>query len=472
MGYLPQFTNDIFISYRHASNDAHDKWIDSFCEELRARLAELVGEVQIWRDNPEIRAGDQWRPEIVAALDTAAIFLAIISKTYLDSNVCRNELDHFLGCAKNEAAQRRIVRIFKQPPKSEQEFPQELGEMHHHEFYQWNPPGSDRFQELGPGKDDAIARQYWETFERLAQDLMDQLETLKGIARKNAVCTVYLASVGPELNSEREKLRSDLLQRGYLIVPEREYLWNASDFREKIVADLEAAKVSVHLVASIPSIVPETPKRARIQLELATETMKHREKPLPLVWVQPADKPDAAASDLIDYVKKELANEGVEYWQGSLEDFKTQICKKLPKPQKQTASKSTNEIALILEESDLALTGGISSQLVDKLGVETNRIKFTGTVPKDPATFKKALDRCDKCIVFWKTQSEDWVRAVLAIDALAGHIGQERLCVYAAAQTTEEQKTFRTTKARVILAVPEGNEAELREFLTTSIGVR
>src|SRR5688572_295536 len=130
MGYVPRFKNDIFISYRHVSNEAHDKWIDAFCGALGASLAELVGNVTIWRDEAAIRAGDQWRPEIAAALDDTAIFLAIVSRTYFDSDVCRNELDGFLGRIKDasEALQRPIVPIFKQPPKLDQEMPQELAE--------------------------------------------------------------------------------------------------------------------------------------------------------------------------------------------------------------------------------------------------------------------------------------------------------------------------------------------------------
>src|SRR5580704_13926944 len=125
MGYLPQFKNDIFISYRRVSNEGEDRWVDAFCDRLRARLADLVGDITIWRDSAAIRAGDQWRPEIAEALDNAAIFLAIISRTYFDSDVCRAELDRFLGCAKEaaEAMQRRIVPIFKQPTKPDQELP-------------------------------------------------------------------------------------------------------------------------------------------------------------------------------------------------------------------------------------------------------------------------------------------------------------------------------------------------------------
>jgi hypothetical protein len=331
MGYLPQFKNDLFISYRRVANEAHDAWVDAFCEALRTSLKELVGDVSIWRDEEALRAGSPWRPEIAQALNDAAIFLAIISRTYLDSDECRKELDTFLGRLKDASTgtQRMIVPIFKQPPKPDQELPREVGDVHRHEFFRWDPPGSPRFRELGPDPDGADTRAFWETLGRVAQDIMVALEALRGAARTRALGTVFVARVGPEIELERERLRSDLQQRGYLVVPEHEYLWNADDFRARIDADLDAARLCIHLVAKMESIEPETAERAQLQLKLAHEAMKRSARPPPLVWIQPASAVDPSARALIDYIEGDLANDGVEYWRGGLEDLKTQIYDKL-----------------------------------------------------------------------------------------------------------------------------------------------
>src|SRR5262245_1630492 len=98
-----QFKNDIFVSYRRAANEAHDNWVDAFCAALRASLVELVGDGSIWRDESELVQGTKWRQEIAEALNNAAIFIAIISRTYLDSDECRKELDIFLGQLKDAA---------------------------------------------------------------------------------------------------------------------------------------------------------------------------------------------------------------------------------------------------------------------------------------------------------------------------------------------------------------------------------
>jgi hypothetical protein len=471
MAYVPQFKNDIFVSYRHAANEGQDKWVDAFCDGLRASLVDLVGDITIWRDSSELRAGDQWRPEIVDALDNAAIFLAIISRTYFDSEVCRNEFDQFLGRCKNAAAAlpSRIVPIFKQPVKPDQELPPELAETHHHEFFQLDPPGSPFFREFRPGTDEEAAHRFLETLGRLAQDLMNTLETLKGNARKQAVGRVFLASVGPELRPEREKLRSDLQQRGYLVLPEREYLWNASDFRERIAHDLDASQLCLHQVARTASVEPRTQERAKLQLELATAAMKAKSKPLPLVWIQPATETDAAVQPLIDCIERHLANDGVEYWQGSLEDFKTQVYDKLRPPRRDVHS-AAGEIAVIVEEGDIEATSALNDLLATTLRVEPRRIKFSGMNPSCSAPLARTLERCRRAVVFWGRQPEEWVSELLERPELSAAFGSDRLGVFAAAPVTGEKSTFRTNRARIIVqSEARRDEMEMRSFLQVEV---
>ena len=220
----------------------------------------------------------------------------------------------------------------------------------------------------------------------------------------------------------------------------------------------------MHQVARTASVDPHSAEHARVQLELATLAMKSKGKPLPLVWVQPAGDTDETARGLIDYIKRELANEGVEYSQGSLEDFKTQMYDKLPR---RTVAE-VREVALLVEESDIAATGDISALLVDKLGVDPRRIKLSGSNLDDPSCLAKVMARCRKCVMFWGAQPEEWVSDVLTLDALADYIGKENLCVYGAPPASPGKSTFRTSKARMIDGASGGQESDLRQFLGTT----
>jgi hypothetical protein len=466
MGYLPQFKNDLFVSYRRVSNEAQDKWVDAFCKALNASLKELVGDVTIWRDQDQLRTGQPWRKDVAEALDGAAIFLAIVSRTYLDSDECRKELDRFLGWLKDPTggSGRKIVPIFKQPLKPEQELPHEMGQIHRHDFFRRDPPGSSRFHEFGPNRDDADRREFWETLERVAQDIMAVLEELKGQAFQRAIGKVFIAGVSPELQLERERLRSDLLQRGYLVVPEQEYLWNSDDHRARITRDLESARLCIHLVGCTASIEPTAPLRATLQIELAHEAMKRAARPAPMVWIKPASEIDASVRELLDYIKSDLADRGVEYSQGGLEDFKTQIYDKLPPAPPWAAPPRGREIALLVEEGDVGDLGAIKALLVDRLALDPKPIKFAGTSPKDVARLARTLAGCEQCLIFWARQPEEWVLDLLDSEALAGHLGRDRMCVYPVGPETPEKRSFQTTKARTILAADGLNEPDLQAF--------
>ena len=460
MAYLPQFKNDLFISYRRTSNEGQDPWVDNFCASVRAQLRDLVGDVQMWRDTAELRAGDAWRPEIAEAVDSTGIFLAVISRTYFDSDECRKELDRFLGRLKagDGGAGRKLVPIYKHPPKPDQELPRELAEIGHHEFFNLNPKP---WRELDPKRD---YDDYHERLGRVVFDLMAALEELQGLQKKQALGKVFIANVGPELLQERERLRTDLRQRGFLVVPEHETLWNADDHRERIARDLGEALLCIHLVQRQPSIEPLTPARARLQLELAHAEMKQRKRPAPLVWIQPAAETDASARSLIDYIESDLANDGVDYLQGSLEDLKTLMLDKLPKPAPKTPPKP-REVALLVEDGDLADLGPLKTLLADKLGVEPRPLKFSRATPKDEERLARTLAACPQAIIVWNRQSEDWVFDLMDLDALADRLGPERLCIVAVGEGSDEKSSFTTKKARVVNAVVSNGEAELRRFL-------
>ena len=192
---------DIFVSYRHVADESDEKWVTQFCSGLETKLDELLGDqVRFWRDNEKIRAGDEWRPEIDKALESAAIFLAIISQSYFRSEVCRQEMDRFLGLYKqaNEATPRLIFPIFKQPPTLD--VPPDINEIHRPRmFYQDNPPGYDEF---APGR--KTNSDFWDALGKVAQELKVQLGKIHERVRPRTIGTVYLGEVGRESQRERE----------------------------------------------------------------------------------------------------------------------------------------------------------------------------------------------------------------------------------------------------------------------------
>lgn len=484
MSFLPQFENDLFLSYPRALNEGRDRWVDTFFEDVQARLRADVGDVVIWRDTAKLQSSDIFRAEIEEAIKSSGIFVALISRRYFDRDECVKEFNRFLGRFKAPGGTDscRLMPIFKQPVRDRDTLPAELHEISHHEFFVRE---ADGYRELDPVRD---ANEYWERLSRMVQDLTKALEDLEGRQRKKALGKVFIARVGPELIQQRERLRSDLTQRGYLVVPEREVLWNSAQHREGLLRDLSGALLSVHLVdrgKCLDGSDAQTVEHDRIQLELAHQEMRRQQGPAPLVWIQSASSTDPSKQPLVDYIEQTLANEGVDYLQGSLEELKTLMLDMLPKPVVAAVPNTSpgassvampdsllpaaavlpggagQALALLvddLEASSLPAVAELKALLVQHLGLEPRPLKFVGSSPraKDAERLQAKLAACSHVMVCWGEQSEDWVIDLLDLPEMAPHVARKGVIVYACAPITAEKKGFVSLRAQLIHAADEG----------------
>ena len=266
-----------------------------------------------------------------------------------------------------------------------------------------------------------------------------------------------------------DNLQADLFQRRYGVLPDKSYMWNASNIGDKIEADLNAADLCVHLIGRTTPSSPDTLSHTKDQIDRAVEAMRRREKPGPLVWIQPGAEPEEGTLlSLINYVKTELPDRGVDFFECSLEDFKSHVVSKLPRvpaPATSIAS-ATSDVAVLHDSSDGVASKALKLVLVEQLDCEPLPIRVSelGALASEGAG--KVPEGCGRCIIFWGTQPESWVRKVFALDGVARYLGRERLCLYITAPESDEKANFVTGKARTIRAASAGtDQAELRAFL-------
>jgi tetratricopeptide (TPR) repeat protein len=97
----------VFISYSHRDED----WKDRVVGHLK--VLGLGDELEVW-DDRRIAKGDDWLPEIQAAMDRAAVAVLLISKDFLTSGFIRGtEVPHLLQREREEGL--RVVPLFVRP---------------------------------------------------------------------------------------------------------------------------------------------------------------------------------------------------------------------------------------------------------------------------------------------------------------------------------------------------------------------
>jgi len=109
MAYAPGFTYDIFISYSHfdnLSNDAthHKGWVDQFHACLEMDITRRIAKydcLKIWRD-PNLAGNQLFNEVIQKSISESAIFIALLSTGYQQSEYCQKELSWFYQLAQND----------------------------------------------------------------------------------------------------------------------------------------------------------------------------------------------------------------------------------------------------------------------------------------------------------------------------------------------------------------------------------
>lgn len=134
---------DIFISYSHKEDP---QWMAKFRELLEREVNRRASrDVSFWQDL-ELRAGEEWNSEILRAVSSASILVAVVSPRWLTSQFCQQELANFKGIA--------VVTAMTLDVRSQ--LPDALRRYQWKDFFSVDPSGVDR---TFPPRDDGEFRQ-------------------------------------------------------------------------------------------------------------------------------------------------------------------------------------------------------------------------------------------------------------------------------------------------------------------------
>ena len=421
--YVPGFKHDIFISYAHVDNlpsQGGARWVDQFHRAFENKLATRVGRlgsVRIWRD-PALDGSQVFDQALRNRIQSAAVFLALTSNGYLESDYCVKELHWFHQTAQQSrdglqiGERRRLLNAL-------------LTNLHHTKW-----PEEFRGTTGFPFHDAAVEDQIAEPTKPASDDFDGQIRKLADAAYRlledfkkrhemapeepSSTSYIFLADTSDSLQEVRERLTFDLKQKGTEVITDIPPPYEPKEHEASVKGALKKARLSVHLLDAFPGRkIPEEPDTTypKRQIELALASSKPQ-----LLWVAPSLSLESVSSEThraflknlesgereqksYDFVR-EPAERLVEVILGKLERLETAIA----------TTEDASSILLDTHVKDQSFAWDLGRYLVAR-GIQPFIHPETDDPEAGIRAFEDQLARVRKLVVFYGHVSRRWVES-------------------------------------------------------------
>ena len=499
MSFLPNYEDDIFISYAHNDNQAllegQRGWIDNFHQALEKRLQVHLGaKAKIWRD-PRLQGNDYFADALVEQIPRVAILVSVLSPSYINSEWCRKEMELFCRIASETGGVRmgNRARIFKVEKINVPlgKLPPELQGMTGSAFYYMDEK-ANRPRELSP-EAGPHASDYWQKIYDVAQDITSLLEDMRnsgGIASRPASVSepsvvpssdpnqpvIYLAETSFDLAPHYDRIKRELQERGHTVLPNRPLPLNGPALQQSVREYLSACKLSIHLIGENYGVIPEAADRSVVclQNELAAERSQDGSFSR-LIWMpEGLEAKEERQQNFIKYLKyDQTAQQGADLLETSIEELKTYIQDKLrPALKPQPASTNGNEgpvrIYLICDTQDFDNIIPLEDYFYNQ-GFEVTLPLREGDEAEVREDHKESLLACDAVMIFYGNTSEGWLRTKLRdLQKIAGYGRTKPMIakgIYVGGPETASKLRYRTHEALVMRNFEQFSSDTLQPFI-------
>jgi hypothetical protein len=488
--------NDIFVSYAHVDNKPFDNpqgWVDSFVHRLSLRLEQLIGkEPAVWRDT-RLQGNEYFSGSIGDGISSTRLLLSIISPRYVNSDWCRGELKEFCRRAveMGDASAGNLSRVFKvvKTHVDENDMPEELRGLLGYHFYDFDERG--RAREFRPDDPPNKDQRYWDRLEDLALDIVKALKTFGGAtsrdSRSGAVASaeeesealplekkVYLAETTADVTPERDRIRRELQQRGYYVLPDRELSRSAAEFERQVAEHLSRCALSVQLVGSTYGLIPEGEEERsiiRIQEELSARRGSEDSSFSRLIWMPPGLEPQGNRHRAFVEALHTSLGAGAELLQTSVEDLKMRVVEKLTQRadaaarQQQQPSGENGEgegpraVYLICDNRDVGDVMPLEDYLFNQ-GFEVINSAVVSEGDDAAQSHRESLLNCDAALIYYGNANQMWLRSKLWDLQKARGWGRTSplaaKAVYVSGPQTSDKQRFRTHEVPLVIQNFEG----------------
>ena len=470
------FTDDIFLSYAHIDDRPVDDvkgWVTTLHERLNNRVAQLVGsELKIWWDQREQE--NQYLVGMIGErISNTRLLVSIVTPRYLNSKWCRAEVAEFCRRADEAggitvADQPRVFKVVKTPINPDHDI-DELKGLVDFRFFEGERGMEREFrQEVGANKD----LKYWEQFEDLAQAIKRAVESAQPETQAVApdelplAKKVYLAQTTADLRDERDRIKRELLQREFYVLPDHDLPTDtAAELEAAVRADIKRCVLSVHLIGESYGSIPDGDDAERStvcwQSDIAGERTQTDPKFVRLVWMPPGLQPKPGRHARLLEDLRANVRAGSELLETPLEDLKTRILEKLapPPPSVAPAPMSNGDcdvtrVYLIHDNRDSDEVKPVDDFLFDQ-GFEVIRSINEGDQTQIAQYHRENLCTCDAALIFYGNGNELWLRSKFWDLQKAPGWGRARPMkakgVYVSAPVTPSKQSFRTREVPYVM---------------------
>jgi len=494
--------NDIFISYAHLDDQALDEdqkgWISKFHRVLEVKLSQLLGESPtIWRDQ-KLSGSDIYDDKIVNEFRNAQVMISILSPRYVKSEWCNRELQEFYKAAEDGSGVRigeksRLIKVVKTPfdaDEAVEHLPKLFEAILGFDFFEQDQE-TGRIVEFDETFGPRAKQNYFSRIYDLASEIAQILKNLRSSGAPEQTeplaktgRTIYLAAVTSDIQSGREKLYRELIDRGHHVLPDRPLPTSGAELEAAIREMLGQADCSVHLVGQKYGIIPEDTAHsmAKIQNDLATARFQAKPDFQRFIWMpRPLITDDDRQQQFITELQENpAAHAGAELMEDSLDNFRDYVVEKL-KPQAKPAeppaaagpgADGPPSVYLIFDQKDDEAAAPIEDHLFDQ-GLEVMVPTFDG----DEAAIKQAhiekMTHCDAVLIYFGHADRAWVDMKLMNLMKAPGYGRTKpfaaKTVYLAPPLDRRKQRYRTHSAEVVVQEGDAFSPGLLETFTSTL---
>ena len=494
--------NDIFISYAHLDDkpltEGQKGWITKFHRILEVRLGQLLGEEPtIWRD-PKLSGNDVFDQSIVGEFKKARVMLSIMTPRYVKSDWCVRELSGFIDAAAEEGQlqvddKSRVFKVVKTPIAAE-EVPDKIRTFFDgllgFQFYDLDPD-TGRVMEFDDVFGKEAEQNYYARIFDLAHELSDLLKRLRagsdGETAQNSASTgktVYLATTTSESEPERDKLKRELLERGYDVLPNASLPLELGAIEERVRDDMEQSDLVLHIVGQRYGMVPENSEesipviQARVASELDAENPVQR-----VVWFPHGMiTDDKRQAEYIQSVREDRElNQKADVIADELDVVRNTILDMLKEeapPESETAAPASGATALDAKSSVYLIYDATDEEQVEPLedylfdqGLEVMVPEFEGGEEHITKVHRDKLARCDAALIYFGKGTRAWVETKLMDLMQAPGYGREKewlaKSVYVGPPEDRRKKRFKTHFAELIQAESAFDQTLVEPFVNS-----